>query len=70
MSCNVYCSVSTAIAVRKSECSRSQDIHCSAQNQHYLQDPDSTLPCLQSVMAVMAVLSVELPDVFLPRYGS
>jgi len=62
VSCQVHCSASTTIAVRKSACSRSQDIHGPAQDQHYLHEPDSLLSFL---LSAMAVLSVEVLDAFL-----
>jgi len=60
VSCQVSCSVRTSIAVRKSAFSQKQDIHGPAQDEHYLQDPDSLL-------SVMAALSVEVLVAFLSR---
>jgi hypothetical protein len=52
------------IAVCKSACSQNQDIHGPAQDEHYLQDPDSLLSFL---LSVKAALSVEVLDGFLSR---
>jgi hypothetical protein len=56
-----------AIAVNShGVCSWSLDTKGAAYYQHYVQEPENTLACLESVMAV---LRVEVLEVFLARYG-